>query len=97
MVQPASAVANPDETLRTVVYRMAESGFTRTPVVERETGKLVGLLALDDLLKARSALGRRAAPRSASETEIPAARRPNGRRSPGYNSSLDLNEALDRT
>jgi hypothetical protein len=33
---------------------MAESGFTRLPVLERETGRLVGLVALDDLLKARS-------------------------------------------
>ncbi len=54
VVQPPSAVANPDETLRAVVYRMAESGFTRMPVVERETGKLLGLVALDDLLKART-------------------------------------------
>ena len=54
VVQAPSAVANPDETLRTVVYRMAESGFTRMPVVERETGKLLGLVALDDLLKART-------------------------------------------
>jgi len=54
VVQPAAAVASPGETLRTVVYRMAESGFTRMPVVEPETGKLVGLVALDDLLKARS-------------------------------------------
>jgi chloride channel protein, CIC family len=54
VVQPAAAVAGPSETLRAVVYRMAESGFTRMPVVEHETGKLVGLVALDDLLKARS-------------------------------------------
>ena len=54
VVQPPAAVASPGETLRTVVYRMAESGFTRMPVVEHETGKLVGLVALDDLLKARS-------------------------------------------
>jgi chloride channel protein, CIC family len=54
VVQRAAAVANPNETLRSVVYRMAESGFTRMPVVEHETGKLVGLVALDDLLKARS-------------------------------------------
>ncbi|MBS1840489.1 MAG: chloride channel protein [Acidobacteria bacterium] len=54
VVKPAAAVANPDEILRMVVYRMAESGFTRMPVIERETGKLVGLVALDDLLKARS-------------------------------------------
>ncbi|HWZ99239.1 MAG TPA: chloride channel protein [Candidatus Dormibacteraeota bacterium] len=54
VVRPAATVASPDETLRMVVYRMAESGFTRMPVVERETGKLVGLVALDDLLKARA-------------------------------------------
>ena len=54
VVKPAPTVASPDETLRTVVYRMAESGFTRMPVIDRETGKLVGLVALDDLLKARS-------------------------------------------
>ena len=54
VVQPASAIASPDETLRTVVYRMAESGFTRMPVLEPITGKLVGLVALEDLLKART-------------------------------------------
>ena len=33
---------------------MAETGLTRLPVVERETsGKLVGMVSLDDLLKAR--------------------------------------------
>ena len=47
-------VAYPGETLRTVVYRMAESGLTRMPVVEHDSGKLVGLVALDDLLKART-------------------------------------------
>jgi len=54
VVQRASAIASPNETLRTVVHRMAETGFTRMPVVEPESGKLVGLVALDDLLKARS-------------------------------------------
>jgi CBS domain-containing protein len=54
VAKPASAVAHPDETLRTVVYRMAESGFTRMPVVEHHSGKIVGLVALDDLLKARA-------------------------------------------
>jgi len=39
--------------LRVVVYRMAEKGITRMPVVERTTGKLLGLISLDDLLKAR--------------------------------------------
>ncbi|HLX56677.1 MAG TPA: chloride channel protein [Ktedonobacteraceae bacterium] len=47
-------VAYPDEPLRIAVYRMAESGFTRLPVVERDNpGKLVGMVSLNDLLKAR--------------------------------------------
>jgi chloride channel protein, CIC family len=46
--------AYPEEPLRAVVYRMAESGVTRVPVVERETGKFLGLVSLDDLLKART-------------------------------------------
>ena len=46
--------AHPDEPLRVVVYRMAETGFTRMPVVERASGKLLGLISLDDLLKART-------------------------------------------
>jgi CBS domain-containing protein len=37
-----------------IVYRMAETGLTRFPVVDREHGKLVGLIALTDLLKARA-------------------------------------------
>jgi chloride channel protein, CIC family len=43
-----------DEPLRVVVYRMAEKGFTRMPVIERGTGRFLGLISLDDLLKARS-------------------------------------------
>ena len=54
-----AVVAYPDETLRAVVYRMASSGITRMPVVEAlgdgAPAKLVGLIALHDLLKARSA------------------------------------------
>ena len=47
-------VAYPDETLRVVVYRMAESGLTRLPVVERGPAPMVvGLIALTDLLQAR--------------------------------------------
>jgi chloride channel protein, CIC family len=46
--------AHPDEPLRLVVYRMAESGFTRLPVVERSTRKFLGLVSLTDLLKART-------------------------------------------
>ena len=47
-------VAYPDEPLRLVVHRMAEKGITRLPVVERDSHKLLGLVSLDDLLKARS-------------------------------------------
>jgi chloride channel protein, CIC family len=43
-----------DEPLRVVVYRMAETGFTRMPVVERGTENFLGLISLDDLLKARA-------------------------------------------
>jgi chloride channel protein, CIC family len=46
-------VANPDEPLRVVASRMAETGFTRFPVVERGTGKLAGMISLRDLLQAR--------------------------------------------
>jgi chloride channel protein, CIC family len=64
-------VAYPDEPLRIIVNRMAESGLTRFPVVDRrstdrqhgsplETGhvvgpRLVGLVSITDLLKARVA------------------------------------------
>jgi CBS domain-containing protein len=53
-LNPAPAVAHPDEPLRIVVHRMAESGLTRFPVVERETRALVGMVSLEDLLKARA-------------------------------------------
>jgi len=46
--------AFPDEPLRVAVNRMAEEGVTRLPVVDRETGKLLGMVSLDDLLKART-------------------------------------------
>jgi len=52
-VRPETVAAYPDEPLRVVVYRMAEKGFTRMPVVEPGTGRFLGLIALDDLLKAR--------------------------------------------
>ncbi len=45
-------VAYPDESLRMVVLRMAESGFTRMPVVDRD-GRLAGMVSLRDLLIAR--------------------------------------------
>jgi CIC family chloride channel protein len=50
-----TAVAYPDEPLRVIVYRMAETGFTRLPVVDSSSGsKLVGLISLEDLLRART-------------------------------------------
>ena len=46
--------AYPDEPLRVVVYRMAEKGVTRMPVVERGTQTFLGMVSLNDLLKART-------------------------------------------
>ncbi|MEO8359056.1 MAG: chloride channel protein [Vicinamibacteria bacterium] len=51
----APVVAHSDEPLRVVVYRMAETGHTRLPVVESDgSGKFVGMISLEDLLKARA-------------------------------------------
>ncbi len=48
-------VAFTDEPLRSVVYRMAETGLTRMPVVDSiEQSKLTGMIALGDLLRARA-------------------------------------------
>jgi chloride channel protein, CIC family len=53
MAKPA-VVAYPDEPLRLVVNRMAATGLTRFPVVKQNGGReLVGLIGLQDLLKAR--------------------------------------------
>lgn len=55
LVKSEPVVCYPDEPLRAVVYRMAETNLTRFPVVERaEPRKLIGMLSLTDLLKARS-------------------------------------------
>jgi predicted transcriptional regulator len=55
VAQRDPVVAYADEPLRRVVYRMAETGFTRLPVVEsRDTRKLVGMISLSDLLRART-------------------------------------------
>jgi CIC family chloride channel protein len=46
--------AHPGEPLRLVVYRMAETGITRMPVVEGNGSReLLGMISLGDLLKAR--------------------------------------------
>jgi chloride channel protein, CIC family len=48
-------VAFSDEPLRTVVNRMADTGFTRFPVLDPAgDGKIVGMVALNDLLHART-------------------------------------------
>ncbi len=53
-VKNKPVVAYPDEPLRVVVNRMAETGYTRLPVVKHEDPcHLVGLVSLNDLLKAR--------------------------------------------
>jgi chloride channel protein, CIC family len=54
LVRPEAVEALPDEPLRLVVYRMAEKGVTRLPVVEAGTRKFLGLISLNDLLKART-------------------------------------------
>jgi CIC family chloride channel protein len=54
MIRPNPAVAYADETLRQVVFRMAETGLTRFPVVNRsDPQKLAGIISLEDLLHAR--------------------------------------------
>jgi H+/Cl- antiporter ClcA/CBS domain-containing protein len=54
LVQASAVEAYPDEPLRVVVYRMVEKGCTRMPVLERATRKFLGLVSINDLLKARS-------------------------------------------
>jgi CIC family chloride channel protein len=54
LVRTSTVETNPDEILRVVVYRMADKAVTRLPVVELSTRKFLGLVSLDDLLKARS-------------------------------------------
>jgi H+/Cl- antiporter ClcA/CBS domain-containing protein len=50
-----TVVAYADEPLRVVVHRMAESGFTRLPVLDPQSDRrLVGMISLDGLLRARS-------------------------------------------
>ena len=54
MLANAPVVAYPDEPLRMVVNRMAATGLTLFPVVKQNGGQeLLGLIGLQDLLKAR--------------------------------------------
>jgi chloride channel protein, CIC family len=55
LARPNPIMAFADETLSTVVYRMAETGYTRMPVVDsNEERRIVGMISLDDLLHARA-------------------------------------------
>jgi H+/Cl- antiporter ClcA len=54
LVSTRPVVAFADEPLRVIVHRMAESGFTRLPVLDpQEERRLVGMISLNDLLLAR--------------------------------------------
>jgi CBS domain-containing protein len=54
VAQAAPVVAYDDEPLRAVVHRMAETGLTRFPVIERGEGRrLAGMISLTDLLDGR--------------------------------------------
>jgi CBS domain-containing protein len=53
MIERKPVVAYEDEPLRVVVYRMAETGLTRLPVVSRDGHTLLGIVGLTDLLSAR--------------------------------------------
>jgi CIC family chloride channel protein len=54
MMNVRPVVAHPDEPLRAVAHRMAETGLTRLPVVDRRSHKVVGMIGLSDLLKGRA-------------------------------------------
>jgi len=54
VIRRGAAVAYPTEPLRAIVQRMAETGLTHFPVVEPGTLRVVGMVGLDDLLKARA-------------------------------------------
>jgi H+/Cl- antiporter ClcA len=49
-------IAYADEPLRAVAFRLAETGLSRLPVVSRPDGRLLGMIALSDLLTARARL-----------------------------------------
>ena len=55
ILRSTPAVAYPDEPLRVIVHRMAETGLTHFPVVARgQVRRLLGMISLEDLLKARA-------------------------------------------
>jgi CIC family chloride channel protein len=55
LARQKTVVAQAGEPLRVVVHRMAETGLTRFPVIDPAAGgKLVGMVSLSDLLRART-------------------------------------------
>ncbi|MGB7438805.1 MAG: chloride channel protein [Candidatus Acidiferrum sp.] len=54
IMQDKPVVAYAEEPLRAVVNRMAEKAVTRMPVVQPGNNEFLGLISLNDLLKARS-------------------------------------------
>jgi CIC family chloride channel protein len=56
VIERRPVMAYDDEPLRLVVAQMAGKGVTRLPVVERGSRRLVGMIALSDLLTARARL-----------------------------------------
>jgi CBS domain-containing protein len=54
LVRCEPVTAHPDDTLREIVYRMAETHLSRFPVVDRDDPRrLLGIVSLYDLLHAR--------------------------------------------
>jgi CBS domain-containing protein len=51
---PHPVVAYDDEPLRLIVFRMAETGLTRLPVITRGQDTFMGMIGLKDLLTART-------------------------------------------
>jgi hypothetical protein len=51
---PGTIVAYEDEPLRVVVFRMAETGVTELRVIARDDDRVMGVVALSDLLTART-------------------------------------------
>lgn len=54
ILQPVKARAYPDEPLRAVVDCMAEKEVTSMPVVDPQSDKVLGVISLEDMLKARA-------------------------------------------
>jgi chloride channel protein, CIC family len=54
ILQPVKARAYPDEPLQAVVDRMAEREVTSMPVVDLQSDKVIGVISLEGMLRARA-------------------------------------------